>query len=128
MASVSDGSSWVVSIHAPREGSDPERLSVVHTLTVSIHAPREGSDGASKVSVNLAPVSIHAPREGSDQEEFPYVKIYGFQSTPPVRGATDMVAAIKAVEDVSIHAPREGSDRPGRTSNQQGDSFNPRPP
>ncbi len=33
-----------------------------------------------------------------------------FQSTPPVRGATNGVGANSAVMNVSIHAPREGSD------------------
>ena len=34
---------------------------------VSIHAPREGSDiGAGMQALALASVSIHAPREGSD--------------------------------------------------------------
>ncbi len=37
--------SGVISIHAPREGSDHNTGLIVHmTETISIHAPREGSD------------------------------------------------------------------------------------
>ena len=33
-----------------------------------------------------------------------------FQSTHPVRGATDRLIPIMAVHIISIHAPREGCD------------------
>ena len=80
----------VVSIHAPREGSD---LSVsflrFRSKRVSIHAPREGSDRGWRTHQWCYRVSIHAPREGSD----------GVAIRPG-----NAIA-------VSIHAPREGSDR-----------------
>ena len=34
----------VISIHAPREGSDQVHVPVDHAVRISIHAPREGSD------------------------------------------------------------------------------------
>ena len=34
-----------------------------------------------------------------------------FQSTPPVRGATELAAAAAIITTISIHAPRAGSDR-----------------
>ena len=34
----------VISIHAPREGSDREKIVCPFKLHISIHAPREGSD------------------------------------------------------------------------------------
>ena len=37
-----------------------------------------------------------------------------FQSTLPVRGATDELEATLAAEYISIHAPRAGSDRAKR--------------
>ena len=56
---------------------------------ISIHAPREGSDKAlHQVDADLL-ISIHAPREGSDVaegDEIPFTKI--FLSTLPARGAT----------------------------------------
>ena len=58
----------VISIHAPREGSDgPGGHTDWAALAISIHAPREGSDGIWVLCVHGANrISIHAPREGSD--------------------------------------------------------------
>ena len=33
-----------------------------------------------------------------------------FQSTPPVRGATELAAAAAIITTISIHAPRAGGD------------------
>ena len=58
---------------------------------ISIHAPREGSDGLMVFIVTAAPISIHAPREGSDPRPINSSSFwYRFQSTLPVRGATRM--------------------------------------
>ena len=103
----------IISIHAPREGSDYlQALPVRHAQGISIHAPREGSDSTTRTrscrESNFNPrsprgerpgrdgecllalsISIHAPREGSDElsrrEDAKFVK---FQSTLPARGAT----------------------------------------
>ena len=79
----------VISIHAPRGGSDAvsrnvavkqgnfnprspwgERhmptLYVSHGVMISIHAPRGGSDDAQARYNRLVDISIHAPRGGSD--------------------------------------------------------------
>ena len=79
----------LISIHAPREGSDAQVAhGVVHPV-ISIHAPREGSDRCRGRRDPLhQDISIHAPREGSDHK-------------------TQAQAQTKAI---SIHAPREGSD------------------
>ena len=81
----------VISIHAPREGSDPWAMpSASETISISIHAPREGSDAdVVKNAMLSAAISIHAPREGSDP--------------PGLRCLRDR-------RHISIHAPREGSD------------------
>ena len=126
-----------ISIHAPREGSDPggaggeaagsafqstlpvrgatTAQSKLYTIMfISIHAPREGSDSqAAGHDVDHVDISIHAPREGSD----PWLKRYvgpddGFQSTLPVRGATEFSVERTWWRRISIHAPREGSDPP----------------
>ena len=80
----------VISIHAPREGSDDDRLKLRDFLGISIHAPREGSD-----EIHFAwdymkeSISIHAPREGSDGCQFVrVVEGAAFLSTLPARGAT----------------------------------------
>ena len=79
----------IISIHAPREGSDPrraarpprpegfqstlpvrgatkERMAHLFGFVISIHAPREGSDAYKTMLRQLISISIHAPREGSD--------------------------------------------------------------
>ena len=35
-------------------------------LVISIHAPREGSDALADYEARMQQISIHAPREGSD--------------------------------------------------------------
>ena len=57
---------------------------------ISIHAPREGSDDVNPGWVIIeGPISIHAPREGSDADNFSgKVSSLGFLSTLPARGAT----------------------------------------
>ena len=46
-----------VSIHAPREGSDPLARRETYTQVVSIHAPREGSDAEMlDMTVNMVEV------------------------------------------------------------------------
>ena len=57
-----------ISIHAPREGSDPVlTLDRIAAHLISIHAPREGSDKGRLRRGESLGISIHAPREGSDQ-------------------------------------------------------------
>ena len=56
----------MISIHAPREGSDPRGVTGAMGIGISIHAPREGSDTGTVGADNRHIISIHAPREGSD--------------------------------------------------------------
>ena len=56
---------------------------------ISIHAPRVGSDQAATALSTLQGISIHAPRVGSDSHRASV--LFGwtvFQSTLPVWGAT----------------------------------------
>ena len=56
---------------------------------ISIHAPREGSDGRIVKRSARKGISIHAPREGSDTMQFdPATGVSLFLSTLPARGAT----------------------------------------
>mgnify|MGYP003179110563 CR=1 FL=1 len=56
-------------------------------------------------------ISIHAPREGGDlKPPVLTATTEGFQSTPPARGATGIVAGMPKCFKISIHAPREGGD------------------
>ena len=107
------GDPFSVSIHAPYAGSDVLWARVLTDLGyVSIHAPYAGSDSQTAVPFpSQMPVSIHAPYAGSDKsilyvltvhrcfnprplcrERLKLVKYnphyIGFQSTPPMQGAT----------------------------------------
>ena len=53
---------------------------------------------------------------------------YEFQSTLPVRGATQHSHTALAGRDISIHAPREGSDRRRRHGAGGPHYFNLRSP
>jgi len=64
---ILDGGNLIVSIHAPRVGSDEEEKEAILDLCVSIHAPRVGSDiVVIDNAFHVIFVSIHAPRVGSD--------------------------------------------------------------
>ena len=81
----------VISIHAPREGSDSwKQLRELRPGDISIHAPREGSDlHLRHAAQDRRDISIHAPREGSDMVLVLWImRDFSFQSTLPVRGAT----------------------------------------
>ena len=57
----------VISIHAPRVGSDLSQTVIDNALPgISIHAPRVGSDDGSILGISYRNISIHAPRVGSD--------------------------------------------------------------
>ena len=124
----------IISIHAPREGSDARRIRGEKAFKISIHAPREGSDGVTLFCKAHGDISIHAPREGSDcTPKSIWTPGSLFLSTLPARGATGRLRRkISPVHDfyprsprgerqrrtdgqlprcrISIHAPREGSD------------------
>ena len=103
----------MISIHAPREGSDdtggkyPAKAAVI-----SIHAPREGSDGdEGRGQLGQVTISIHAPREGSDTVPAGQSVNFHISIHAPREGSDITPAAIKALAKlISIHAPREGSD------------------
>ena len=128
----------LISIHAPRVGSDREGLSVIprrlqfqSTLPVwgatcgypedsmdaaiSIHAPRVGSDRAicAAGSRNRV-ISIHAPRVGSD---FPTgstdLPPFDFNPRSPCGERQFSIRYVTASNRISIHAPRVGSDLAG---------------
>ena len=97
----------IISIHAPRVGSDDFMADLVLTENISIHAPRVGSDCRSTAfETSSTDISIHAPRVGSDTISVP--------------------AAIYWT--ISIHAPRVGSDFRGYSSPRLRYNFNPRSP
>ena len=76
----------------PRSPCGERRRAVplaVSAAIISIHAPRAGSDHSSLAGRRTGNISIHAPRAGSDpQAPTKTIRLYKFQSTLPVRGAT----------------------------------------
>ena len=97
---------------------------------VSIHAPRTGRDAIQTKAGRPQRVSIHAPRTGRDQRCPHKQSIQGaFQSTRPVRGATESFA-------MSVPGPGPfQSTRPVRGATPRYSaqlltavSFNPRAP
>ena len=81
-------------------------------IVISIHAPRTGSDGdRGGRRPRGVGISIHAPRTGSDERpKTATKKEEKFQSTLPARGATPFRQRRTATRGISIHAPRTGSD------------------
>ena len=69
-------------------------------------------------------VSIHAPREGRDPPPNPATRASSpFQSTRPVKGATERALAGRRQIVVSIHAPREGRDSVATTAARSSTRF-----
>ena len=86
----SDHRTGIISIHAPREGSDGFLTDSFTFLQIFLSTlPARGATVAIKQKFDNSFISIHAPREGSD---------------------TDTYAIIQSHKEISIHAPREGSD------------------
>ena len=76
-------SNTVISIHAPRAGSDWLCRCPFHNNSgISIHAPRAGSDEIVGLIVTVGMISIHAPRAGSDPFYFLVPYRYKFYFNP----------------------------------------------
>ena len=100
-----------ISIHAAREGGDQFRFAVRQISQISIHAAREGGDTRESHVLLDGEISIHAAREGGDQGGLACpTASRAFQSTPPVKAATDCPYFEPVWGDISIHAAREGGD------------------
>ena len=78
------------SIHTTCECSDRYIALIIADSGISIHAAREGGDkgGCGIIMINV--ISIHAAREGGDRQTVTLTASYiQFQSTPPVKAATE---------------------------------------
>ena len=132
------GGAGAISIHAPREGSDPSRwrrsarpkrfLSTLPArgatdcglqrpafIEISIHAPREGSDpsGGKKLwaSGHFYPRS---PRGERPRQMLIWPARKNFYPRSPRGERPGHLSTIDTNKEISIHAPREGSDLDGR--------------
>ena len=124
----------IISIHAPREGSDCRILALTFFLRYFYPRSPRGERHNNNTAKTIAQISIHAPREGSDWNgTAEQKKEQLFLSTLPARGATPMATTSQGIRShfyprsprgerrgrpaqrglpllISIHAPREGSD------------------
>ena len=152
---IQDHYFYRISIHAPLAGSDEGSPLTGCADSISIHAPLAGSDVVKEMPVPYRIISIHAPLAGSDLpppaiepaaenfnprspcgerlkagEDDAFFCIFqstlplrgatdsivvhdgksGFQSTLPLRGATNRSGRIPWRHVISIHAPLAGSD------------------
>ena len=135
----------MISIHAPREGGDSQRLPPLTRDNAFQSTPP--ARGATPPGTNRAAphgeISIHAPREGGDRDGSTNVTDISISIHAPREGGDCKVCRVSHIESISIHAPREGGDpsfgadplglldfnpRPPRGPARPGDYFNPRPP
>ena len=141
-----------ISIHAPLAGCDCSAMRA-HTgsaIFQSTH-PLRGATLTAARDRALRRISIHAPLAGCDMDgrrldgrrvHFnprtpcgvrPQTPSFfrhppAFQSTHPLRGATNVSAAQGQVFSISIHAPLAGCDRDGEPVQKRSNYFNPRTP
>ena len=96
-------------------GARPRSHGKMHALiAISIHAPRVGRDlhGHRRRRAGLC-ISIHAPRVGRDLFSSSFVRsTFGFQSTRPVWGATNMVADSGGMPEFQSTRPVWGATLP----------------
>ena len=102
-----------ISIHAPREGRDPNRVTgEMRSAYISIHAPREGRDRSCKTADHQkSNFNPRAPRGARHEPRgFRALDRTHFNPRAP-RGARLNASRAKcATIKISIHAPREGRD------------------
>ncbi len=136
MDALNTAMTCLISIHAPRTGSDfggvqwsSTRMPFQSTLPargatsshqgedfrcvlISIHAPRTGSDNV-RVAGNeqVVTISIHAPRTGSDCTDKRLLRHRSISIHAPRTGSdTIHPVGVGTFFTISIHAPRTGSD------------------
>ena len=101
----------VISIHAPRTGSDGRGTRPIYTTSISIHAPRTGSDifvfWQCSISEHFNPRSPHGERPAA-APEFDFAIAISIHAP---RTGSDVECIYRHwMARISIHAPRTGSD------------------
>ena len=118
-----------ISIHAPLAGCDYKYLTHDKLTDISIHAPLAGCDlNSHLIASRLCHFNPRTPCGVRHLVWSLILKIIGFQSTHPLRGATEECLDLPAQTFISIHAPLAGCDlRRGQRQLPECD-FNPRTP
>ena len=143
----------MISIHAPREGSDTKAHQNQYERRISIHAPREGSDallfglnlfcgeflstlparGATSSGSTLWEMLLHFyPRSPRGERRLyvaicPQILFYFYPRSPRGERPATLLQGL-AGDTISIHAPREGSDRLHAAGQLLEADFYPRSP
>ena len=95
----------------PMRGATGRRYRIRRRLGISIHAPHAGCDELYRMNDSTYRISIHAPHAGCDaRTRFSTNSSAEFQSTHPMRGATEKAIAACTDVYISIHAPHAGCD------------------
>mgnify|MGYP006073930411 CR=1 FL=1 len=113
----------------PLRGATRRGCSTVAVAVISIHAPLTGSDSCAsplpKAGEYFNPRSPYGERP--QRRPGPWTCLI-FQSTLPLRGATNSATSLCKNIVISIHAPLTGSDSDGDLSTLTTKYFNPRSP
>ena len=101
----------LISIHAPRTGSDFEDVPGVKLLVFQSTLPARGATAFVDEACLSDEISIHAPRTGSDYQVLADLPVTIEISIHAPRTGSDCAAACgSSRRKISIHAPRTGSD------------------
>ena len=113
----------------PLRGATPINSAIALLICISIHAPLAGCDitiriihPQSQYFNPRTPCGVRQISTASSQTAST------FQSTHPLRGATDDPDAAVQGGEISIHAPLAGCDRVGCCGHLRFRDFNPRTP
>ena len=102
-----------ISIHAPREGGDADKVvQMITGFIISIHAPREGGDWCRQCSARRPQYfNPRPPRGGATTTPTQTLQQpQNFNPRPPRGGRLIEWCDALAATKISIHAPREGGD------------------
>ena len=114
----------------PARGATQRALLTFTYILISIHAPREGSDPVTVLLFFVHDISIHAPREGSDVQNLNhFLHSVVFLSTLPARGATSYFITLTYDEEFLSTLPARGATAGNEADSLSGHGdFYPRSP
>ena len=103
---------YPISIHAPHTGRDRYDKGDNRTYYISIHAPHTGRDAITCSGPTSSPIfqSTRPIRGATDRHKGIVAQATLFQSTRPIRGATSRSYCRFFHWAISIHAPHTGRD------------------
>ena len=118
----------LISIHAPRTGSDDITGERLVSEEFQSTLPARGATGTTAPTATYGQFQSTLPARGATHPLRHHHIAVLFQSTLPARGATMMHPRRSAKVKISIHAPRTGSDRAAVADKSGAEHFNPRSP